>query len=208
MHKIKLQQLSNTSINSFTDSFERLPETSHRDGKYRLRRYSRIRLCPKDSFRYEKLETKPFNQSEQYNDFQGGVDRLFENLEDDVIESLGMLEMCDDFLESGGFPEDHEIEIHQMRIVTKKNPTPVSPEGVHQDGYSHIAIVGGGRHNISGGHVLVHKEKDGEAIINFALEQGEMIIINDRELWHNATDIKAVDRSLNGYMDAFILTAR
>jgi len=207
MHKIKLQQMSGAGVNSLADSFDRLPETDHKDGKYRLRRYSRIRLSKDDCFRYETLEPKPFNQSKQYNDFQGGVDRLFEDLEEDVVQSCGMREMCYSFLESSGFSEHHEIEIHQMRVITKNRLAQVSPEGVHQDGYKHIAIIGIKRYNISGGHVLVYKEKDSHPIVDFALDDGEMIMLDDRELWHNATDIHALERSSQGYMDAFILTA-
>ena len=208
MYKIKLEQISPWGVSTVKDSFNKLPKTNHRDGEYRLRRYSKIKLSDTDDFKYMKMESEPFNQSAHYNQFQGGVDRKFEDIEDEVVHSGGMMEMCDTFLQSSGFSDDHEIEIHQMRIVTKNELTPVSPEGVHQDGYRLIAMVGINRYNITGGNLLVCKTYEGKPIVDFPLESGEMIMLDDRAMWHDATQIKPVNNSVQGWMDAFILTAR
>ena len=207
MYKIKLEQISQWGVSTLKDSFNKLPTTDHRD-KYRLRRYSRIKLCDTEHFKYMKLESKPFNQSGSYNKFQGDVPREFEDIEDEVIESGGMLEMCDTFLQSSGFSDDHEIEIHQIRIVTGNELTPVSPEGVHQDGYRFIAMVGINRYNIAGGNLLVYKTYEGEPIVDFPLDDGEMIMLDDSAMWHDAGPIKQVSHEVQGWMDAFILTAK
>ena len=208
MYKIKLEQISQWGVSTVRDSFDRLPETDHRDGKYRLRRYSKIKLCDTDHFKYMKLESEVFNQSGSYNKFQGDVPRQFEDIEDEVVESGGMLEMCDTFLESSGCVDDHEIEIHQIRIITKDELTPVSPEGVHQDGYRFIAMVGINRYNITGGNLLVCKTYEGKPIVDFPLESGEMIMLDDTVMWHDATQIKPINPDVQGWMDAFILTAK
>ena len=208
MYKIKLEQISPWGVSTVRDSFNKLPTTDHRDGKYRLRRYSRIKLCDTEHFKYMKMESKPFNQSGSYNKFQGDVPREFEDIEDEVIESGGMLEMCDTFLQSSGFSDDHEIEIHQIRIVTGNELTPVSPEGIHQDGYKFIAMVGINRYNITGGNLLVCKTDEGEPIVDFPLESGEMVMLDDRAMWHDATPIKQVSPAVQGWMDVFILTAK
>jgi len=207
MYKIKLEQISSWGVRTVRDSFNKLPTTDHRDGQYRLRRYSKIKLSDTDHFKYMKMESEPFNQSASYNKFQGNIPREFEDIEDEVVESGGMLEMCDTFLESSGFSDDHEIEIHQIRIITRDEPSPVSPEGVHQDGYRFIAMVGINRYNITGGNLLVCKTYEGNPILDFPLESGEMVMIDDKAMWHNATQIKPVDPDVQGYMDAFILTA-
>jgi hypothetical protein len=208
MYKIKLDQISQWGVNTVRDSFNKLPTTDHRDGKYRLRRYSRIKLSDSIHFKYMKMESKAFNQSAHYNQFQGGIDRKFEDIEDDVVNSGGMIEMCDTFLESSGFSDDHEIEIHQMRVITGDELTPVSPEGVHQDGYRFIAMVGINRYNITGGNLLVCKTCDGKPILDFPLESGEIVMIDDKAMWHNASPIKQVSQDVQGWMDAFILTAK
>jgi len=207
MYKIKLEYISPWAIKTVKESFNRLPKTEHRDGQYRLRRYSRIKLCDTDHFKYMKLESKPFNQSGVYNKFQGDVPREFEDIEDEVIESGGMLEMCDTFLESSGLVDDHEIEIHQIRIVARNESAPVSPEGVHQDGFRFIAMIGVDRHNITGGNLLVSKTCEGKPIVDFPLEGGEMVMLDDGVMWHNATQIKPISSDTQGWMDAFILTA-
>jgi len=209
MYKIKLEQISQWGVSTLKDSFNKLPTTDHRDCEYRLRRYSKIKLSDTDYFKYMKMESEPFNQSTYYNQFQGGIDRKFEDIEDEVVKSGGMLEMCDTFLESSGCVDDHEIEIHQIRIVTGNELTPVSPEGIHQDGYRFIAMVGINRYNITGGNLLVYKTDEGEPpIVDFPLESGEMVMLDDRAMWHDATPIKQVGHEGQGWMDVFILTAK
>jgi len=211
-YQMRLENISFHAVDSVKDSFNRLPHTSHLDGSYRLRRYSRIRMGEQaeidETCDYIKLSQKPFNQSEDYNKHQGGMSRLFEDIEDDVIVSLGMREMCDKFLLASGFEYDHVIEVHQMRIITTGEKTPVSPEGVHQDGYDFIAIIGIERYNISGGQAFVHRTYGGKAIFESSLKSGEMLMINDKKLWHNADGIFRMHPDMQGYMDAFILTAR
>lgn len=211
-YQMRLENISWHAVESVKDSFNRLPHTNHLDGNYRLRRYSRIRRGDQpefdQSFDYMKLSQKPFNQSEDYNKHQGGMSRLFEDIEDGVVISLGMRVMCEKFLEAGGFSDDNVIEVHQMRIVASGENTPVSPEGVHQDGYDFIAIVGVERYNISGGQALVYKTHGGKPIFESSLQAGEMLMINDKKLWHNAVGITRLHPDMPGYMDAFILTAR
>ena len=95
-----------------------------------------------------------------------------------------------------------------MRVVTLYDDTPVSPEGVHRDGYDCIMMLGIERHNVDGGNLLVYKNRDEEQFMSLPLTGGSMVILNDRELWHNAQAIQSHDKSQDGYVDAFILTAR
>ena len=74
-------------------------------------------------------------------------------------------------------------------------------------GYKYIAIVGINRKNIVGGELLVYKEQTGAPFLGMVMEPGDMMIVNDRTLWHNAKTIRTVDINHEGYMDAFILTA-
>ena len=52
MYKIKLEQISQWGVSTLKDSFNKLPTTDHRDGQYRLRRYSKIKLSDTDHFKY------------------------------------------------------------------------------------------------------------------------------------------------------------
>jgi len=199
------------------DSFDRLPHTEHKDGAYRLRRYSVVELRTTfwnalQEAEITRLSHRDFEQSEDLNKHQGGVARSFEEIEDDVLQSRGMKEICMAFRDTFDLVDGQEIEIHQMRVVTcgEKfgDKTPVSPEGIHQDGFDYIAMVGVDRKNILGGELMVYRNKDDEPIVVHALNSGEIIMLRDNELWHNATPIQKVDKSYEGYGDWFVLCAK
>ena len=46
-----------------------------------------------------------------------------------------------------------------------------------------------------------------EPFVDLPLDSGKMVCVDDRRLWHNATDITPVDCTRPGYMDSLILTA-
>ncbi|MEL6114925.1 2OG-Fe dioxygenase family protein [Photobacterium sp. SP02] len=201
----QLTQLSGQAINELSPSFNHLPKTGHADGEYRLRRYSIVKATANG---VQHMPPRAFVQSDDINHFQGNVSRSFEPLEDKILFSAGMREMCEVFKRANALSDDQEIEIHQIRIAALEGETQVAPEGVHQDGFNHIAVIGIGRENIEGGEFLVYKNKNQLPFLSMALEQGEVAILADDQLWHNARPIKAVKKDQQGYMDLFVLTAR
>ena len=201
---LQLNKISDNSVNELKDSFDNLPETDHLDGKYRHRRYAVVQCTDEDC---EKLAIETFTQSEQYNKFQGDMTRKFDPIEPEIIHSSGMLEICSLFKEVCSLPADQKIDIHQMRVITLHEATPVSPEGVHQDGYDYICIVGIDRSHVDGGNLLVYSDKEAKPFLSIPLTGGAAVMLNDRLLWHNAGKITATTES-QGYIDAFILTAK
>tara|TARA_R110000824_G_scaffold9415_3_gene42083 strand:+ start:2521 stop:3033 length:513 start_codon:yes stop_codon:yes gene_type:complete len=164
-----------------------------------------------DSSRRLGLKVLPINTFEQgsdYNDFQGDVERTFEQIEDSTIYSEGMKELILLFKDINRLSVGTAIDIHQMRVITLHDDTQVSPEGVHRDGYDCISMVGMSRHNVAGGHLLVYSDKDGDYFLSIPLKAGQVVTLDDSKLWHNASPIQPVDPSKAGYIDAFILTAR
>ncbi|PSU15302.1 2OG-Fe dioxygenase family protein [Photobacterium kishitanii] len=205
MCSLQLTQLSEHAVNELAPSFKYLPHTSHADGEYRLRRYSIIRI---HNGKIEPLPSTDFVQSNDINHFQGNVVRHFEALDDELIHCGGMLEMCKLFQRANTLPDDQPIEIHQMRIATLDSEVPASPEGIHQDGFEHIAVIGIDRHNIKGGEFLVYKDKTASPFLCTTLQHGEMAILADDILWHNAHPIKAIKKHQQGYWDVFVLTTK
>jgi hypothetical protein len=205
---LQLNQLPLQYVAEISQSFDDLPETDHKDGKYRLRRYSRLQPFIGNIVRQPKQK---FTQGYEYNKFQGDVDREFEELEDSVIDSVGFLQMCRIFMQENYITGGTIIDVHQMRILANDEEAEVSPEGVHQDGYDCIAMIGIARQNITGGDLLIYKSNvdghDPSPCMTFCLDDGDMILLDDKSFWHNAAPIKPVDPSKIGYMDAFILTA-
>tara|TARA_B100000131_G_C18097971_1_gene604810 strand:+ start:1161 stop:1847 length:687 start_codon:yes stop_codon:yes gene_type:complete len=226
MKLLQLDLLSKESVDSVSDSFNNLPSTGHDDGRYRLRRYSILELRTtfwnaKQEVEIDKLEAREFLQSEDLNKHQGGVSRKFEDLEDTLIESEGFKQICLNFKQCNNLVDGQEIEVHQMRIqtlddeqsvLTKNGPwvvTPVSPEGVHQDGFDHIAMIGINRHNIEGGNLMVFDRRDADMpLLSKPLSAGDMFMLDDSRLFHDASPIKAIKRREKGYLDAFVLCAK
>ena len=207
MSLLRLDLLSNEAIQDLSPSFDLLTATEHKDGKYRLRRYSIVELLAEPHM-FKPLPANTFMQTDEYNDFQGNVERKFENIDEYILNGKGMKELIYKFRMMNELPVGTPIDIHQMRIITLYDETPVSPEGVHRDGYDFIAMIGIARDNIKGGHLLVYTEQDGDHFMSIPLNAGQMVTLDDTKLWHNASDIQTVDKTKNGYMDAFIVTAK
>lgn len=202
---LQLTKISDNAIAQLAPSFTKLPNTEHADGKYRLRRYSVV------EFRDGKvidLQKNEFMQTDEINRFQGNVVRQFEPVESSTLKSEGMREICEVFAQSNSLVNGQEIEIHQIRISAVYDETQVAPEGVHQDGFEHIALVGMGRHNIEGGDIMLYNSFNEAPFFRKALQNGEIAMLADNKLWHNATPIRSVNEGEAGHMDVFVLTAK
>lgn len=201
---LHLTQLSMAAIEQLSPSFEGLPRTEHADGQYRLRRYSVVGF---ENGQVVDLNKNSFVQSSDINRFQGDVVRQFEPIEKGILSSEGLREMCELFVNANHLPNGQEIEIHQMRITAIYDETQVAPEGVHQDGFDHIALVGVGRHNIMGGDIMLYSSYNQAPFFRKVLENGEVAMLADSKLWHNAVPIRSVINDQEGHMDVFVLTA-
>jgi hypothetical protein len=202
---LRLTKLSDQAIAQLAPSFTKLPKTEHADGQYRLRRYSVVEFRDGEVIDLQKSE---FMQTDDINRFQGNVVRQFEPLEESTIKSEGMKEMCQMFSHANNLVDGQEIEIHQIRISAIYSETQVAPEGVHQDGFEHIALVGMGRHNVEGGDIMLYSSFNEAPFFRKALQNGEVAMLADNKLWHNATPIHSVIEGEVGYMDVFVLTAK
>ncbi|GAM75414.1 hypothetical protein JCM19241_3326 [Vibrio ishigakensis] len=201
---LQIAHLSQACVDELTPSFDALPHTKHADGDYRLRRYSVVTL---NGDKVVEEDQHTFVQTSDINHFQGDVVRRFEPLELNTLNSKGLLEMCQIFSEANELEDGHPIEIHQMRIDAIYDETPVAPEGVHQDGFDAIALVGIHRHNIVGGEVMLYEDSHQAPFFRKVLNDGEITLLDDHDLWHNAQPIYRVDSEQEGHMDVFVLTA-
>lgn len=202
---LHLTHLSDVAIRQLAPSFVELPCTDHADGRYRLRRYSVIEF--RDGL-VSPLDKHEFMQTEEFNHFQGDVIRHFEPILTETLMCDGMREMCAIFMQENELENGQEIEIHQMRVSAIYDETKVSPEGVHQDGFDYIAIIGIDRENIVGGELMLYLDNHEAPFFRKVLDDGEVAMLADGHLWHNATPIRAIDHTHEGHMDLFVLTAR
>jgi len=97
------------------------------------------------------------------------------------------------------------VQIHKIRVYADKDSTNLVPEGIHQDGFNMIAIYCVARVNITGGTSIIY-DNNKEIIYEKELNEGEMIVINDNEYFHNVTNIELLDKEKIGYRDVIVLT--
>ena len=201
---LELGQLPVNHVAQLSESFSRLPGSDYLDGQYRLRRYSNFNFS---SDTLTKLPTKTFQQSGDLNDFQGNVERKYEDIEQNIIDSEAFVELFVRFKNITNLNDEADIEVHQIRIIANgETSSQVTPEGVHQDGYQNIGIFTIESNNITGGELNIHTQKKAEPFIKHKFDQGEFVVLNDERYWHSAEDIQATD-SGSAYMDLFVLTA-
>ncbi|PCJ52619.1 MAG: agglutination protein [Planctomycetota bacterium] len=208
---LQITKLDPELLNEIKDSFNDLPETEHADGAYRLRKYSRVIADLKELLKGTKVRAligNEFRQSEQYNKHQGDVTRTFENIDDPFISSEAMRLLVLAFYNACKLSGEHEFDVHQLRIKCEGGATQISPEGWHQDGYDHIAIIGIDRINIIGGEILLSGSKTDAPFFTAILETGTMVILNDNFLWHNARAIQPIEDSEPAWMDVMVFTLR
>tara|TARA_Y100000310_G_scaffold321962_1_gene380352 strand:- start:833 stop:1453 length:621 start_codon:yes stop_codon:yes gene_type:complete len=204
MHKLILDELDKELIEELQPSFNNLPHTDHADGEFRLRRYSVIDYCG------VSVGESSFTQSSDYNKYQGDILREFESIEDSVITSKCFRKMLGLFRYAGDLHIEN-IEAHQMRVSVPRDMQEVelSPERRHQDGFDCLAIFSINRYNILGGELVVSLDKDSHPLWSFILQPGQVVVIDDTDLWHDGNPItRDVDGIEENYMDVFVLTAR
>jgi hypothetical protein len=156
----------------------------------------------------QQLDKQEFMQTDEINRFQGNVVRQFEPILESTLNSAGMRELVELFASANSLPNNQEIEIHQMRISAVYDETQVAPEGVHQDGFNHIALVGIDRSNIVGGEIMLYRSNNEAPFFRKVLEDGEVAMLADDKLWHNAKPIRCIDKERSGHMDVFVLIAK
>ena len=97
------------------------------------------------------------------------------------------------------------IQVHQIRVYANKGETNLVPEGIHRDGFDIIAIVCINRNNICGGSNNVY-DNNKIKMYNTTLQEGDIMILNDKEVLHDVTSIKLANGKYVGYRDIFVLT--
>jgi hypothetical protein len=201
---LQLRFLNQNIIAQVKPSFNNLPSNPYADGAFRLRRYSVVKMI---NGQLTLQPVKAFVQNDDINKFQGNVERVYENLSNELLATAGMNEIVSEFCQLSNIPLDSEIEIHQFRMLAIDSDTPPAPEGIHQDGFDHVCICGVSHENIEGGELLVYENRDVEPCFKMAIKDGMFALINDRHVWHNATPMNKIDAEKVGYLDCFVLTA-
>lgn len=200
--------LTSLEVGVFRGFYEDMPQDPYMGGEFRTRRHSSVQKT--EGGNYRLLPHAHFVQSQDVNKLVGDVERTFEPLDEKLATSDEFAKVVDAFAEMAGFDAmEADIGIHQIRVRCSEDiKGDPAPEGRHQDGFKYIGIFVVERHNIEGGFSELYLSGDPEEkpFLEKILGEHEMLIVNDQEIFHNASGIKPTDVK-GGYRDVFVLTA-
>lgn len=205
----KLRNFTSVNVGAFEKFFENMPYDPYVNGNFRKRRYSSLKQNSNGDF--EIQPHKKFLQKSDVNDLLGDVEREYEELDEKLIKSKNFKQIVEGFINLTRIdPTKTEIGIHQIRIHSSIyiNGEP-APEGRHKDGFDFVGIFCAKRQKITGGESELFLNKDDfdeDAILRKLLKENEMLVVNDKEVFHNATKLNPTGVDL-GYRDVFVFTA-
>jgi len=195
----------------FLDSWNRLEQDQYMadGGRYRKRRHATYAINGSGQ-RAQLMPYQPHYQTVDYNPLNGGVARYFAPILDDLHQSITLAALLEFgnavFSQITGNQQWH-IELHQFRIEARDGrmgkPT---PEGVHRDGVDFVIVVMIKRVNIDSGATTIY-DLDHNLVGEFTLrETFDMVLVNDRKLYHGVTPITQLEADAEAYRDVLVIT--
>ncbi len=196
---------------AFLDSWDRLEEDPYMadGGRYRKRRHATYAVQnPGEAARL--MPYQPHYQTLDYNPLNGGVARYFAPILDDLQRSptlSALLEFGNRLFSRMTGNHQWHIELHQFRIEARDGklgkPT---PEGVHRDGVDFVIVVMIKRVNIDSGATTIF-DLEHNLVGEFMLrETFDMVLVNDRRVYHGVTPINQIDPSAEAFRDVLVIT--
>ncbi len=195
----------------FLDSWNRLEADQYMadGGRYRKRRHATYAIQGAGETA-RLMPYQPHYQTVDYNPLNGGVARYFAPILDDLHQSMTLAALLEFgnrlFSQMSANPLWH-IELHQFRIEARDGklgkPT---PEGVHRDGVDFVIVVMIKRVNIDSGATTIF-DLEHNLVGEFMLrEPFDMVLVNDREVYHGVTPITQLDPQAEAYRDVLVMT--
>jgi hypothetical protein len=195
----------------FLDSWNRLEQDQYMadGGRYRKRRHATYAIDSAGQ-RARLMPYQPHYQTVDYNLLNGGVARYFAPILDDLHQSLSLAALLEFgnavFSQVAGNGQWH-IELHQFRIEARDGrmgkPT---PEGIHRDGVDFVIVVMIKRVNIDSGATTIY-DLDNQLVGEFTLRESfDMVLVNDRKLYHGVTPITQLDADTEAFRDVLVIT--
>jgi hypothetical protein len=184
-----------------------LPE-GHR---YRRRRYATLSAHAGEStFRVEPHQ--PHYQHLEYNPLVGGIERWFEPIARDILESESfrrIMALTLALYTPLKPTSDWHIEVHQFRIEARPEAAgEPTPEGVHRDGVDYVLVLLVARSNIESGTTTVHA-MDGMQLGSFTLATPlDAALVDDARVKHGVTAVRPLDPSKPACRDVLVITLR
>jgi hypothetical protein len=182
-------------------------DTYMRDGgTYRYRRFGHYQV---DGASLTRLPHSVYRQETSVNPLNGGVDRSFEPLTaafaDDPL-THAIVHLLADIVSAVEGNVVWDVKLHPFRIVTSPEQTGrPAPQGRHRDGCMYVTSLLIRRVNIDGGTSSVYDSEQRQVMSAALTDPGDYLLIDDRRLMHDVTDIHPQDAGRPAYRDVLIV---
>jgi hypothetical protein len=178
-------------------------------GRYRRRRIANFGAEPGVAG-HVRGEHRPHFQAVVHNTLNGGVDRWFAAMEDEVAASAPMVALLDlgrGMADALHGPQRWFVEAHQFRIEAAAGaPGFPTPEGVHHDGVDFVLIAMIARNNLDGGETVIEDDA-GNRLAQFMLRDPlDTAMVDDPRVMHGVTPVAPADPALPSCRDVLVLT--
>jgi hypothetical protein len=198
--------------NRFADSWDELVVDNYMadQGRYRKRRHAVYSVTAQGAITREAAQ--PHLQALEYNPLNGGIERWFEPIREDVGKGPTMrciLGWCADLFGSLLPAVDWQVEVHQFRIEAQGfaagKPT---PEGMHRDGVDYVLVMLLQRRNIDSGTTMIGDSDQGFFSSFTLTEPFDAALVDDHKVFHGVTPVQAHDPDRPAWRDVLVVTFR
>ena len=184
--------------------WNKVPKDPYVKEGFRYKAISRYKIT---HGKFEKCAHRPLFQSKNFNPTHGDIHRIYDEIEH---EPFGIRLMTLMFMDMCNIDDEKEVLVQAQRVRTDASGLLGHPsiEGFHQDDVSHVGIMCVDRHQISGGVTQISSTKNGDSILySGILESGNMIILDDKKVYHYTTPIHVEKGKSEGHRDVLLFGA-
>ncbi|MBR0670289.1 2OG-Fe dioxygenase family protein [Neoroseomonas soli] len=178
-------------------------------GRYRRRRIANFSAEPGVPG-HRRGEHRPHFQAVVHNTLNGGLDRWFAPMEDEIGASAPLVALLDlgrSMADALHGPQSWFVEAHQFRIEAAAGaPGYPTPEGVHHDGVDFVLIGMIARTNLVGGETVIEDDA-GNRLAQFVLQDPlDAALVDDPRVKHGVSPVAPADPALPSCRDVLVLT--
>jgi hypothetical protein len=182
-------------------------------GRYRRRRHA-VFSASADGIK--RKPHQPHYQSRDYNPLNGGLERWFEPVRQEIANHPALraiLQTCLGVFEGSTpkklRPHSWHVEVHQFRVEASPGeagrPT---PEGMHRDGVDWVLVLLARRENVASGETVIF-DLARLPLGSFTLtEPMEAALVDDSRVYHGVTPIEPIDPLKPAFRDVLVVTFR
>ncbi|QHI95235.1 hypothetical protein GT348_02145 [Aristophania vespae] len=183
-------------------------------GRYRKRRHATYSVT--DGI-IKRKKHQPHYQSRDYNLLNGGIERWFSPIKEDIGQHPALLSIiqtatyfAESLISEIHKPKSWHSEIHQFRIeAAKGQQAKPTPEGMHRDGVDLVLVIMIHRENIKEGITTIHALDRKTLLGSFTLAAPlDTAIVNDHKVYHGVTNVEPEDPDKPAYRDVLVVTLR